>query len=160
MTSRSHHGLLLIQFLSLSCIASMTVAFAPPSTSSMASLSTSMQSFALSSQRGNYNDNAFGFVFLGGSAISQDAVFAAVFLILSAVAALLTNLQLLPSTRRVPAAVAGCTLLVAPIASALLPLTLFGISAVPVDNARIIQVFFCSVSMAYGFFSQEDHNYE
>jgi hypothetical protein len=119
-----------------------------------------MQSIALSSQRGNYNDDAFGFIFLGGSAISQDAVFATVFLILSAVAALLTNLQVLPSTRRVPAAVAGCTLLAAPIASTLLPQTLFGISSVPLDNARIIQAVFCSVSMAYGLFLQEEHNHE
>jgi hypothetical protein len=150
----------LLLFLALSSIVSSALAFAPSSTASIASFSTTAQSFALSSQRGSYNDDAFGFIFLGSSAISQDAVFAAVFLSLSAVAALLTNLHVLPSTKRVPAAVAGCTLLAAPIASAVVPPTLFGFSAVPVENARIVQLVFCSVSIVYGLFSTEEQKDE
>ncbi|KAL3799539.1 hypothetical protein HJC23_008666 [Cyclotella cryptica] len=163
MTFRGNNGRLVFLFVTLSSIISSALAFAPPSTASVASPSTRIQPIlALSSQRGNnyYNDDAFGFIFLGGSAISQDAVFATVFLILSAVAALLTNLQVLPSTKRVPAAVAGCTLLATPIAAAVDPSTLFGVGAVPVpvENARIIQFVFCSVSIAYGLFSPDEHN--
>ena len=105
----------------------------------------------------NYNDDAFGFIFLGGSAAAQDPVFGAVFLTLSAAAAIGTKLQRLPPTNQVPAAVAGCTLLVVPLLSAVLPETLLSavlpetIPVVVAPNARYIELAFCSVSMLYGF---------
>lgn len=102
----------------------------------------------------DYNDDAFGFVFLGGFVVTQDPLFAGTFLLLSAIAAIATRNGKFPATNAVPAAVAGLTLIV----SLLLPkdqlYQLLTIQrpepSLPVD-ACWIQVGFCTVSMLYGF---------
>mmetsp|Transcript_25187 Transcript_25187/g.59400 ORF Transcript_25187/g.59400 Transcript_25187/m.59400 type:complete len:194 (+) Transcript_25187:91-672(+) len=108
------------------------------------------------SQKANtdYNDDAFGFIFLGGFVVTQDPLFAGTFLLFSAIAAIATRNGKLPATNAVPAAVAGFTLIV----SLLLPkdqlYQLLTIQrpepSLPVD-ASWIQVGFCTVSMLYGF---------
>ncbi|VEU36010.1 unnamed protein product [Pseudo-nitzschia multistriata] len=103
---------------------------------------------------GSYNDDAFGFIFLGGFAVTQDPFFAGTFVLFSAIAAVATRNGTLPSSRAVPAAVAGFTL----IASLLLPTdqlySLFALErpelSLPAD-VSVIKAGFCTVSMLYGF---------
>jgi len=99
----------------------------------------------------NYNDDAFGFIFLGGSAAAQDPVFGAIFLSLSIAAVIATKLEQLPVNKQVPAAVAGVTLLVTPLVSLFLPTEMYGVDLIPSDNGRLIELIFCTVSMVYGF---------
>lgn len=134
-------------------IAPAVLGFAPPATT--AHLSNKRKhdvAVRLSRDNNNYNDDAFGFIFLGGSAAAQDPIFGAVFLTLSVAAVIGTKLEQLPANKQVPASVAGLTLLVVPVISAFVPPTVFGTSMVPGDdNARLIELAFCSVSMLYGF---------
>jgi hypothetical protein len=96
-----------------------------------------------------YNDDAFGGVFLCGALAAQDAVFSAVFLTLSAIAALATQQEKLPANNQVPAAVAGVTLLLTPI----LTTVLGGLNLPEAGNpsASTLEVGLCVASMAYGF---------
>ena len=104
----------------------------------------------------DYNDDAFGFVFLGSLALTQDPVFATIFFTLSAAAAIATRSGQLPATKKVPAAVAGCTL----VATMLLrqvassgQSNLLGyedLSESLPQNGAWIQAGLCVVSMVYG----------
>jgi hypothetical protein len=101
-----------------------------------------------------YNDDAFGFVFLGGFLITQDPIFAGIFLLLSAVAAIATRNGKLPATNSVPAGVAGCTLIVNLIIPKdklyeLLPIIEMGEPSLPLD-ASLIEIGICTVSIIYG----------
>jgi hypothetical protein len=94
-----------------------------------------------------YNDDAFGFVFLGGFLITQDPIFAGIFLLLSA------RNGKLPATNSVPAAVAGCTLIVNLIIPKdsmyeLLPFIEMGEPSLPLDSS-LIEIGICTVSMIY-----------
>ena len=116
----------------------------------------------------NYNDDAFGFVFLGCFLVSEDPFFAGIFLIFSTLATIGTQNGILPAKNAVPAAVAGCTLLVSLLIPneqlyELLPFVdrTFGSSSPsPAQQMGIdpslIEVGFCSVSMIYGFFFSPD----
>ena len=104
------------------------------------------------SQNDNYNDDAFGLVFLGGAFYANDVIFAGIFLILSAAAAIATRQGKLPACNQVPAAVAGLTLLLhtpilTPEIVELLP------KSIPPSNssASMIELALCSISMIYGF---------
>ena len=107
--------------------------------------------------RKDYNDDAFGFVFLGSLALTQDPIFAGSFFALSAAAAVATRLEWLPASKVVPAAVAGCSLLVAIILREVASNgqdSLLGsaeISSSFSENGAWIQVGLCTVSMIYGF---------
>ena len=113
----------------------------------------------------DYNDDAFGFVFLGGYILSRDAIFAGTFLILSALAAIATRNGKLPTTKAVPAAVAGCTFLFNLIIPneklyELLPFIERAEPSLPLDSSWI-ELGFCTVSMVYGFIlssSSEEEN--
>ena len=106
----------------------------------------------------DYNDDAFGFVFLGGYVLTRDVFFSGTFLVLSAVAAIGTRAGRLPSTRAVPASVAGATLVVLsllhPFYEPLCDLLPFverpESSVLPLDPSTI-QLGLCTVSMLYGF---------
>lgn len=103
----------------------------------------------------NYNDDAFGFIFLGGYIVTQDTIFTGTFLLMSALAAIATRNGKLPATKVVPAAVAGCTLIVSSIVPKdklyeILPFIQNAEPALPYDSSWL-EVGFCSVSMLYGF---------
>lgn len=67
----------------------------------------------------NYNDDAFGLVFLTGACYVQDYDFAGTFLAASAAAAILTYSGTLSGDERLPGGVAMVTLILAPIVSSL-----------------------------------------
>ena len=100
-----------------------------------------------------YNDDAFGGVFLCGAFAAQDAVFSAVFLTLSAIAALATQQEKLPANNQVPAAVAGVTLLLTPTLTTLLGGMNSNLNLPEAGNpsASTLEVGLCVASMAYGF---------
>lgn len=105
----------------------------------------------------DYNDIAFGFVFLGGYLATRDAIFAGTFLLLSAIASIATRNRKLPATKAVPAAVAGCTFIVNLIIPSdklyeILPFIEKAEPSLPLDSSWI-ELGFCSVSMLYGFIS-------
>jgi hypothetical protein len=100
-----------------------------------------------------YNDDAFGLVFLGGGALAQDPIFTGVFLAMSAVAATASAQgKLASSDNKIPAAVAGITLVLTPAVAALVA----SLPESPVDptagnpSARFIELALCSVSIVYG----------
>jgi hypothetical protein len=104
----------------------------------------------------NYNDVAFGFVFLGAITAAQDYVFSGLFMILSAVAAIATQQGKLPASNQVPAAVAGFTLISLPALTAILDRLPLGeeirmLQQSTNPSAPWIELALCSVSMAYGF---------
>jgi len=97
----------------------------------------------------NYNDDAFGFVFLGGFILTEDPFFAGTFLLFSTLATIGTQNGILPAKNAVPAAVAGLTLVVT-------LLTPKEPSQLPNINTSLIEVGFCTVSMIYGFILSSD----
>jgi hypothetical protein len=65
-------------------IAPAVLGFAPPATTEHLSNKRKHDvAVRLSRDNNNYNDDTFGFIFLGGSAAAQDPIFGAVFLTLS-----------------------------------------------------------------------------
>jgi hypothetical protein len=116
----------------------------------------------------NYNDDAFGFVFLGCFLVTEDPFFAGIFLVFSTLATIGTQNGILPAKNSVPAAVAGFTLLVSLLIPneqlyELLPFVdgIFGSSSPSPSqqmgiDPSLIKVGFCSVSMIYGFFFSSD----
>lgn len=109
--------------------------------------------------RGAYNDDCFGLIFLSGLAVTNDPIFAGTFLTLSSLAALATSLGKLPeSSRKIPAAVAGFTLLATPVMKTVLP----RIISISVEDSSSssrswIELAVCFVSLFYGFiFSKEE----
>jgi hypothetical protein len=109
--------------------------------------------------RGAYNDDCFGFVFLIGFAGTNDPIFAGTFLTLSSLAALATSLGKLPAnSRKIPAAVAGFTLLATPVMKTVLPRIIsFSVDDSLSDTRLWIEVAVCFVPLFYGFiFSREE----
>lgn len=123
-----------------------------------------------SNNNNNYNDDFFGFVFLGGIVGAQDFFFSGIFLLCSAVAAIVTRQGKLPAAHSIPAIVAGLTLLLTVAIREALPGPLAAMQSVTVarvqnsigddtaaagssanPNAAWIEIGLCSVSMAYGF---------
>jgi hypothetical protein len=111
------------------------------------------------SRNGAYNDDCFGLIFLSGLSVTNDSIFAGTFLTLSSLAAVATSLGKLPaSSRKIPAAVAGFTLLATPVMKTVLP----RIIIISVDDSLSgsrswIEVAVCFVSLFYGFiFSREE----
>ena len=103
----------------------------------------------------DYNDDAFGFVFLVGYIATRDIIFTGTFLLLSSLAAIATRIGKLPATKAVPAAVAGFTL----IANLLIPKEkIYEIlpfiqgtePALPYASSWL-EMGFCAISMLYGF---------
>ena len=137
-----------------STLITATTAFAP---SHRTRIHTQTDHHVLHSKQ-SYNDDAFGFIFLAGSATAQDPIFGSTFLILSTIAAVLTNLEKLPAGKAVPAGVAGATLLITPVVSSVMPEELFGTSLGGGENARLIELGFCSVSMVYGLVLGREEN--
>jgi hypothetical protein len=110
--------------------------------------------------RGGYNDDCFGLIFLSGLAVTSDPIFAGTFLTLSLLAALATSLGKLPaSSRKIPAAVAGFTLLATPV----MKTVLHRIISIGVEDSLSgisrswIEVAVCFASLFYGFiYSREE----
>jgi hypothetical protein len=110
-------------------------------------------------ERGGYNDDCFGLIFLSGLAVTNDAIFAGTFLTLSLSAALATSLGKLPaSSRKIPAAVAGFTLLATPVMKTVLPRIIsIGVEDSLSCSRSWIEVAVCFVSLFYGFkYSREE----
>jgi len=99
----------------------------------------------------NYNDDAFGFVFLGGFILTEDPVFAGIFILFSTLATIGTQNGILPAKNAVPAAVAGLTLIV----SLLTPIPKEP-SQLPNIDTSLIEIGICTVSMLYGFILSSD----
>eukprot|EP00614_Pseudopedinella_elastica_P012002 CAMPEP_0172598510 /NCGR_PEP_ID=MMETSP1068-20121228/18545_1 /TAXON_ID=35684 /ORGANISM="Pseudopedinella elastica, Strain CCMP716" /LENGTH=171 /DNA_ID=CAMNT_0013398397 /DNA_START=1 /DNA_END=516 /DNA_ORIENTATION=+ len=120
---------------------------------------------AQSSRRSNsgpsysgYNDDAFGFVFLTGGALARDEVFAATFVVLSGIAATLTAAGKLEAGDRAPAAVAAATFVATPaLATVLSKLGVFT-SVNTVEDARLIELGVCLVSILYGLWRSSQKN--
>jgi len=104
------------------------------------------------SRNDNYNDDAFGLVFLGGVTFANDVIFAGIFLVLSAVAATATKQGKLPASNQVPAAVAGLTILLLPVLTTALVDVLPSSIPSPDASSPSIELALCSISMLYGFF--------
>jgi hypothetical protein len=112
--------------------------------------------------RGAYNDDCFGLIFLSGLILTEDPIFTGTFLALSSSAAITTSMGKLPgSSRKVPAAVGGFTLLATPVLTTLLP----GISQISIGSVgdsfsvdpSLVEVAVCGFSLLYGFvFSNEE----
>jgi hypothetical protein len=108
------------------------------------------------SGRQEYNDDAFGLVFLCGAFVAKDAIFATTFLLLSAAAATSLRNDLFAKTSSIdtkyllPSIVAGISL----VTTLLLHDTLISILPIslPVENpqATIIEVGVCTISLVYG----------
>lgn len=110
-----------------------------------------------------YNDDAFGLVFLGGAIGAQDPIFAGTFLALSSIAALGCAKGKFPSndsSSRIPAIVAGISLVLTPIISKVIDSLpppeqqqlLFLETTTPGNpSARLVELGLCSVSILYGF---------
>lgn len=110
----------------------------------------------------DYDDIAFGFIFLGGYITTQDIFFTGTFLLLSAVAAIATRNGKLPAKTTVPAAVAGLTLLVSQLLPKeqlyeVLPYIPKAEPSLPIDTS-LVQAGLCTVSMFYGFLSSDDED--
>lgn len=106
----------------------------------------------------DYNDDAFGLVFLCGSFVAQDVVFSTTFLLFSAVVATACKQGKIQFTSQVPAVVAGLSFLVAN----LLSLILIQNTAATSDNipgwllsksesALQVEIAVCFISIQYGF---------
>jgi hypothetical protein len=100
-------------------------------------------------QVANYNDDAFGLVFLCGAFVAQDIVFSATFLLGSGVAALLTKQGQISFSNQIPPVVAVCSLVLASICSTFLQ----DISWIPLKSESALQVesIICFLSVLYGF---------
>ena len=102
----------------------------------------------------DYNDDAFGFVLLIGYLVTQDAIFAGTFLVLSALAATATRSGSLPATSVVPSAVAGSTFVIDSILPSdklygLLPFIERTEPSLPIESSWI-KLGICSISVFYG----------
>lgn len=118
-------------------------------------------SFSLSKMNQNnpssiidYNDDAFGLVFLCGVFVAQDFVFSICFLLSSATAAIAIRQNKIIFTNHVPAAVAGMSFVVANIFSSVmvhaLPSTPSWLS-IKSESAIRLELAVCSISVLYGF---------
>jgi len=100
----------------------------------------------------DYNDDAFGLVFLCGSFVAQDAIFATCFLLASAMAATATKQKRILFDNRVPAVVAGVSLVVSSLVSAALQSTSMSTWLSGKNpSALLIELAVCSISILYGF---------
>ena len=105
-----------------------------------------------------YSDDLFGLIFLSGVFLLQDYVFASVFLVLSAIAAIFTNvLQRLPPGPAVPGYVGGCTLVASIVVRQLL-----GEDADVVNSSAITapESLLCIGSLLYGLFPRDSDDNE
>jgi hypothetical protein len=122
-----------------------------------------------------YNDDCFGLIFLSGALVEHDLVFSATFLVLSALAAVATNLGgssasalsllLLPgNSRRVPAIVAASTLLLRYLlfssfmgGSRSMLISMDTDSSETITSAGLLPAV-CLVSIVYGFVGNNNNN--
>jgi hypothetical protein len=126
---------------------------------SSSSSSSSSSSKNSNWQKSSYNDDAFGLVFLGGGLVAQDVLFSGLFLVLSTMAAIATNLKsgFFPGNNpRLAGSVAGVTLVVRLILLVwhvtLPPLSpVLGAGSDITASTIWSEVALCSVSMLYGF---------
>jgi hypothetical protein len=114
---------------------------------------------------GAYSDDCFGLLSLLGGVATQDGIFVAIFVVLSTIAATLTNLGSIPASRRVPGIVAAftlvCTLALTSdggndfLSSSLTDI--FGYTQ-PTANpdAPLIEMALCAFSLIYSLFGSKD----
>lgn len=95
----------------------------------------------------DYNDDAFGLVFLSSFVVEHDNVFAGTFGVLSAVAAILVRSKVLAYRPLIPGIVALATVLT---------LTALRPTSFHPDNLTLLQLGVCSVSLAWSII-QEVH---
>lgn len=122
----------------------LTVAFAPPP-------SIRRQRYPLMKEQiGNdrnvdYNDDAFGLVFLSSFVVEHDNAFAGTFGVLSTVAAILVRSKVIEYRPLIPGIVAVCTVLAL---TALTPTELHP------DNVTRLQLGVCAVSLAWSIIQE------
>jgi hypothetical protein len=109
-----------------------------------------------------YNDDAFGLVFLSGSFVARDVVFSAIFLLLSALAAIAVRQKKISFSNRIPPLVAGTSLGLATLFTILLSSSssdgLVSTGGILSDwmgakslTAIQVELAVCSISILYGF---------
>jgi hypothetical protein len=107
-----------------------------------------------------YNDDAFGLVFLSASFVARDVVFAAIFVLISAVSTIAVRQKIIPFSNKLPPLVAGMSLGLSILLNGLLssPESLASNEGILFDwladkSATAIQVELasCSVSIIYAF---------
>jgi hypothetical protein len=102
-----------------------------------------------------YNDDAFGLVFLCGAFVAQDGVFSTTFVLFSAAAAIACRQGKIQFTNQVPAAVAGTSLLVGSVLSQAMQATSAslpdGLVFLKSESALQVELAVCSISILYGF---------
>ena len=107
-----------------------------------------------------YNDDAFGLVFLSASFVARDVVFAAIFVLISTVSTIAVRQKMIPFSKKLPALVAGMSLGLSILLNELLssPESLASNEGILFDwladkSATAIQVELasCSVSVIYAF---------
>lgn len=109
----------------------------------------------------DYNDDAFGLVFLSGSFVARDVIFSAIFVVFSALATIAVRRKLIVGSNRIPALVAGASLGLATLLSMVLSstspesLASSGSSITnwldaKSDTAIQVEAAVCSLSILYG----------
>lgn len=106
-----------------------------------------------------YNDDAFGLVFLCGSFVAQDVVFSTTFVLSSAIAAIACRQGKVAFNNQVPAVVAGMSFLVSSLLSAIVAISTSSNNVFVLpdwlmsknESAWQIEVAVCTISILYGF---------
>lgn len=101
-----------------------------------------------------YSDDCFGLIFLSSSVAAKDPVFAGTFLVVSSIAVVATNVSRpLPPGKAIPGAVAGVTLLLAPLVRLLVANAEL---QSPKEFAPTLEVAVCVFSLVYGLVLSKD----
>lgn len=112
--------------------------------------------FIPAQQQQDYNDDAFGLVFLCCSFVAQDVIFSTLFVLLSAGATIAVKQNKMVFTNQIPAAVAGLSLGLATLLAWLLPPSqesggiLGDWLAAKTDTAMQVELIVCAISIIYG----------
>ena len=140
-----------------------------PSSNPSTTFPTSLSRFAEKNQHQStaesvtvleYNDDAFGLVFLSASFVARDVVFSTIFVLISAAAAIAVRQKTISFSNQLPAVVAGISLGLSMLLNVLLssPANLASTEGLLFDwladksaSAMQVELVTCSISIVYGF---------
>ena len=140
-----------------------------PSSNPSTTFPTSLSRFAEKNQHQStaesvtvleYNDDAFGLVFLSASFVARDVVFSTIFVLISAAAAIAVRQKTISFSNQLPAVVAGISLGLSMLLNVLLssPANLASTEGLLFDwladksaSAMQVELVTCSISIIYGF---------
>jgi hypothetical protein len=117
---------------------------------------------------GAYSDDCFGLVSLFGGFATMDVVFVPIFVTVSAMAATLTRMALLPANKRVPGVVAALTFVLTLVVSNIVDSNVLSAALTEVlgyapsmsadinPDATLIELALCSFSIAYSLTGSKD----